>query len=261
MNFSTMLIEFFPSDSMPSAPSVVNSFPPFRYVVTSLRRYVPSSLLPSSHRMPVLRRISPRRVIFQLPLNIPQHTACPKPEHLRIQPGVSELFLYQRQPFQRLLSRPNPSRRLESHSQPGFERVLTDRPRHYQSHRKRSVSRFFSRRSLDKVRAGHHGYTLARATFRNVSKSPVPKITFICAGPQAARNVAISSNKACHRPPNTCARVITTSISCAPASTDRRISATRSSRGDNPAGNPVDTAATLIPLPSKARSAVSTNEW
>ena len=34
---------------------------------------------------------------------------------------------------------------------------------------------------------------LARATLRSVSKSPVPKITFKCAGPQASLNVAISS--------------------------------------------------------------------
>jgi hypothetical protein len=33
-------------------------------------------------------------------------------------------------------------------------------------------------------------------------------------------------------------------LMCAPASTERRISATRSASGDRPAGNPVETAAT-----------------
>src|SRR5208337_3730051 len=54
---------------------------------------------------------------------------------------------------------------------------------------------------------------------------------------------------------------MTTSISWAPASTDRRISLTRSVSGDRPAGKPVDTAATCTPLPSSACSAVSTNVW
>src|SRR6266404_2825516 len=102
---------------------------------------------------------------------------------------------------------------------------------------------------------------LARATFRNVSKSPVPRITFRCAGPQASLNATISSYSCCHFAPNTCARVITTSISCAPASTERRISAMRSSSGESPAGNPVETAATGIFVPSSARRAVSTNRW
>ena len=51
---------------------------------------------------------------------------------------------------------------------------------------------------------------------------------------------------------------MTTSMSCAPASTDRRISAMRSVSGESPAGNPVETAATRTPLPSSARTAVST---
>src|SRR5437667_443517 len=52
---------------------------------------------------------------------------------------------------------------------------------------------------------------------------------------------------------------MTTSISSAPASTELRISLTRSRSGESPAGKPVETAATWIPLPSTARRAVSTN--
>ena len=99
---------------------------------------------------------------------------------------------------------------------------------------------------------------LARATLRRVRRSPVPRITFRCDSPQASLNVAISSYNACHLPPKTCARVITTSISCAPAATERRISPTRSASGDSPAGKPVETAATWMPVPSTARTAVST---
>ena len=56
-------------------------------------------------------------------------------------------------------------------------------------------------------------------------------------------------------------RVITMSISSAPAATEARISAIRCSKGDNPAGKPVDTAATGIPDPFSASTAVSTNAW
>ena len=54
---------------------------------------------------------------------------------------------------------------------------------------------------------------LARATLRNVIRSPAPRITFMWADPQACLNAAISSYRACHLPPKTWARVITTSIS------------------------------------------------
>src|SRR5579871_5490061 len=84
--------------------------------------------------------------------------------------------------------------------------------------------------------------TLARPTLRRVSRSPVPRITFMCAGTQACLKAAISSYSSCQRPPNTCARVMTTSISSAPASTERRISSMRSDKGESPAGKPVDKA-------------------
>ena len=101
---------------------------------------------------------------------------------------------------------------------------------------------------------------LARATLRSVIRSPVARIAFICAGPQACLKAETSSYSACHSPLKTCARVITMSISCAPTSTERWISSTRSARGDNPAGNPAETAATGTPDPSSAFTAVSTKE-
>ena len=48
------------------------------------------------------------------------------------------------------------------------------------------------------------------------------------------------------------------SISAAPAATDASISRRLSSSGDSPAGNPVETAATGIALPSSASQAAAT---
>src|SRR5437773_8275793 len=62
---------------------------------------------------------------------------------------------------------------------------------------------------------------LARATFTSVARSPVPRITFMWAPPHASRKARTSSYSACHAPASAWARVITTSISCAPAATDR----------------------------------------
>ena len=78
------------------------------------------------------------------------------------------------------------------------------------------------------------------------------------AGPAAARNAFTSSYSAAQLPVRTWARVMTMSISCAPAATEASISAIRSGSGESPAGNPVDTAATGMPLPSSAWTAVST---
>ncbi len=54
---------------------------------------------------------------------------------------------------------------------------------------------------------------------------------------------------------------MTMSISSAPAATDARISSRRCSSGESPAGKPVDTAATGMPEPSSASTAVATNRW
>ncbi len=80
----------------------------------------------------------------------------------------------------------------------------------------------------------------------------------MCAGPQASRNRRTSSWSACQSRVSTCRREITMSISAAPAATEASISRTRSSNGERPAGNPVDTAATGIPVPSSAATAAGT---
>ncbi len=101
----------------------------------------------------------------------------------------------------------------------------------------------------------------ARCTLRSVPSSPVARMVFRCASPQASRKARTSSYSARHSPRSTCARVMTMSISAAPASTEARISSTRWRNGESPAGNPVDTAATGIPLPSSASTATGTSVW
>src|SRR5205814_749104 len=102
---------------------------------------------------------------------------------------------------------------------------------------------------------------LARATCASVARSPLPRITFMCAGPHASRNSRISSYSASQSPASACARVITTSISRAPAATDARISSTRWGRRLSPAGNPGETAATGMPEPWRAGTAAETKAW
>src|SRR6266581_7509982 len=102
---------------------------------------------------------------------------------------------------------------------------------------------------------------LARATLVSVASSPVPRIAFMCARPQASRNARTSAYKAGQSPVRTCARVMTMSISCAPAATEACTSSSRCAKGFRPAGNPVETAATGIPEPARAATAVGTRAW
>ena len=83
----------------------------------------------------------------------------------------------------------------------------------------------------------------------------------MCASPQASRKARTSSYSACQFPVSTWARVMTMSISSAPAATEAWISAIRCSKGESPAGKPVETAATGMPEPSSASTAVSTKAW
>ena len=101
----------------------------------------------------------------------------------------------------------------------------------------------------------------ARATLRKVPSSPVAKIVFIWAEPQAFLKSLTSSYKAFQFCVRTWRRDITMSISLAPAETLYSISAMRRGSGDSPAGKPVDTAATGIPVPLSFDTAVSIISW
>ncbi len=61
---------------------------------------------------------------------------------------------------------------------------------------------------------------LARATLVSVASSPVARITFNRASPHASRKARTSSYSASHSPVRTWARVMTTSISRAPAASE-----------------------------------------
>ncbi len=102
---------------------------------------------------------------------------------------------------------------------------------------------------------------LALAMLVSVASSPVPRMTFMWASPQASRKARTSSYRASHSPRSTRPRVMTMSISLAPSATEAWISARRSFMGLSPAGKPVDTAATGIPEPSRAFTAVATRPW
>ena len=81
----------------------------------------------------------------------------------------------------------------------------------------------------------------------------------MCALPQASRKLLTSSYSASQSPARAWARVMTTSISLAPAAAEALISSMRWGRGLSPAGKPVETAATGIPESCSASTARGTN--
>jgi hypothetical protein len=62
-------------------------------------------------------------------------------------------------------------------------------------------------------------------------------------------------------PVSTRARLMTMSISAAPAATEASICSIFRGSGICPAGNPVDTAATGMPVPASSATASSTKLW
>src|SRR5579862_6600835 len=105
----------------------------------------------SRDRMPVLRRISPRHVMLQLPLDVAQQPAGAKAEHLRSQPRRAQFLFNHRQPFDRLLGGTNSARWFEAHRHSRLLRILANRARHYQPYRQRRIRRLFPRRGFDEV--------------------------------------------------------------------------------------------------------------
>ena len=101
----------------------------------------------------------------------------------------------------------------------------------------------------------------ARATFLRLPNSPVAKMVLRCASPQADRNALTSLKSSRQFCVSTCLREITISISLAPAATLSLISNNRVLKGDRPAGKPVETAATGMPLLPRAVIAVPIISW
>ena len=94
--------------------------------------------------------------------------------------------------------------------------------------------------------------SLALLTLSSVPSSPVSRITFNRAGPQASFIIAISSNTKLYSPAWNLPRLITISTSSAPLATAYFVSRIFTSRGACPLGKAVATDATLIPEPSRA---------
>lgn len=100
--------------------------------------------------------------------------------------------------------------------------------------------------------------SLAWRTLSNVESSPVSKITFKRALPQASLIAAISSKTKLKFPERNSPREMTISNSSAPASTAILVSANFISRDEFPEGKAVATEATLMPVPFSASTAVAT---
>ena len=94
--------------------------------------------------------------------------------------------------------------------------------------------------------------SLALRTLSYVTSSPVSKITFNLASPQASFTAAISSKTKLYSPCKNFPLEITISISSAPCATAKRVSRSFTSRGACPLGKAVATEATLTPDPSSA---------
>src|SRR6266849_10088873 len=115
------------------------------------------SLLPLGDRMTVVRRVAPRGMVLELPLDVRQHAAGAEAKQIRAKPRRAKLLFHQRQPFHRLLGRADAAGRFETDGHPGLVGILADGAGHHQADRQRGVNRFLARRSLDEIRSGHHG--------------------------------------------------------------------------------------------------------
>src|SRR5208337_4589558 len=143
--------------------------------------------------MPVLCGITPGGMMLQLPFDVTQQAAGSETKHFRPQPRRAKLLFDHRQPLDRLLRRADAARWLETHRHSGccaysrMARVIT-RPTG-----KVALVGSLPVEVLMKSAPAIMATTLARPTLRSVSRSPVPRITFMCADPQACLNAATSS--------------------------------------------------------------------
>src|ERR1700730_7622374 len=118
-------------------------------------------------RMAIFCRVSTRCMVGELPLDVSQHAADAKAEEIRMEPRVAKFLLHKRQPFERLLRRPDAARRFEADRRPGLLRILANGARHHQANRKRGIDGFLAGGGFDEIGAGHHG---DRACARHVAK-------------------------------------------------------------------------------------------
>src|SRR6185312_12438345 len=98
----------------------------------------------SCNRMPVIRRVTSGCVVFELPFDIREHSACAETEQLGIEPAIAQLFFYKREPIEGLLCCANASGRFESHGHPGVCSVFANGTNHDQPDGQSGVHAFFS---------------------------------------------------------------------------------------------------------------------
>src|SRR5919201_58880 len=110
----------------------------------------------SRHRMMVCRGVATADGMRELALDIREQAAGADTEKLRMQPGVAQLLLHERQPVERLPGRADAAGRLEADAPAGALVVVADGACHHQPDRQRGVDALLAGRGLDEVGAGHH---------------------------------------------------------------------------------------------------------
>src|SRR5579859_2627857 len=106
--------------------------------------------------MTVLGGVAAGRVEFELAFNIAQHGAGAETKEMRLEPGIAEFFLHEREPFDRLLRSLDAAGRFKTDSDAGFLGIFSNHAGHDETDGKRCVNSFFSSGSLDEVRTSHH---------------------------------------------------------------------------------------------------------
>src|ERR1700676_101314 len=108
--------------------------------------------------MPVLGRISPRGMKFELPFDVGEHgTAGAQTKQMRLKPMVAQFFFHQDQPFKRLFGGANAAGGFESYGHAGGLGVFADGAGHDETDGQNRVHGFLAGGSLDEVGASHHG--------------------------------------------------------------------------------------------------------
>src|SRR6267378_477874 len=118
---------------------------------------ISETVVMSDHGMAVRRRVAPRHEVLELALDVGEQCRGAEPKQIGPQPAVTQLFLHQDEPVERLFGLADPARRLEPDGVTGALVVVADLPRHDHADGEGRVHRFFAGGRLDEVGAGHHG--------------------------------------------------------------------------------------------------------
>merc|ERR1719186_411925 len=128
----------------------------FYYIYDDNCDYIPAHLPRLAQCEFVCRRVPPCHPVEQLPLYVSQQTAGADSEHVVVEPVVAQLLLDEYEPCDRVLSRPDSPRRLESYGVSRSLVILPYSPRHHHTHGQCSVHALLTSASLDEVASCHH---------------------------------------------------------------------------------------------------------